>query len=77
MTMSTHDPISVEQAYAALFWFLHAYWERGKSEEIAILLGDPALRPDGKPMDPAMTEDWLAAVEPAKREPPPTTRLTR
>ena len=42
--------------------FLEGYWERGKSDEIAVLLGTLATQPDGEPADPAMARDWSAAV---------------
>ena len=57
-----------EQAYRAMFEFLEAYWERGKSEEIAMLLGAMALQPDGHTADPAQWSDWLAACEKILRE---------
>jgi hypothetical protein len=54
-----------------MFKFLEAYWERTKADGIgpllAEVLGDVTLAEDGKPMDPAMWGDWLAAVEHVRR----------
>ncbi len=52
------------QAYQAMFEFLNDYNQRAQSEEISLLLGflDKNLF-DGKPMDPAMWEDWICAVD--------------
>jgi len=49
--------------YRAMFLFLAKYWQRGKSKEIAMLLGSMAISQDGKAMDPAMWKDWPAAVD--------------
>lgn len=54
--------ISVDDAYRAMFRFLEGYIDRTKADEIAALLGSMALADDGVPMDPAMWNDWLAAV---------------
>lgn len=59
--------ITVSDAYRAMFQFLEAHYNRTKSDEVAGLLGSMALTTDGKPMDPAMWSDWLAAVRQAAR----------
>lgn len=55
-----------KQAYDAMTRFLETYWERsGKaSDDLATLLGslNRNLWADGVPADPAMWEDWIAAV---------------
>ncbi len=58
------DELSLDTltAYRAMIRFLEMYWERGKSKEIAMLLGSMALAGDGKTMDPAMWKDWLEAT---------------
>lgn len=55
-------PLDTLTAYRAMLRFLEMYWERGKSKEIAMLLGSMALASDGKTMDPAMWKDWLEAT---------------
>lgn len=56
--------LSIREAYECMFHFLDGYWERGgkSDDQIAILLGGMALRPDGVSADPAMMSDWLDSV---------------
>ena len=54
--------LTSDQAYLAMHTFLHEYWTRGSSPEMATLLGSMALLPDGCPADPAVRADWEAAV---------------
>ena len=54
--------LTEEQAYLAMRCFLQAYCERGKSDEIAALLGGMQLLEDGRPADPAYASDWDDAV---------------
>lgn len=55
--------LTVTEALAVMQRFLEIYWERGSSEEIAILLGSLAIQPDGKCADPALWNDWLQSVK--------------
>mgnify|MGYP000205072832 CR=1 FL=1 len=59
-----HARLSPEEAYAAMYAFLDAYWERGgrSAEELAILLGGMAILPDGSPADPALWAEWIDAI---------------
>lgn len=50
------------EAFRAMVAFLERYCERGESDEIAILLGSLAMQPDEKPADPALADEWRAAV---------------
>jgi hypothetical protein len=59
--MSSHI-LSPEQAYLAMFAFLQNYWERGRSDDIAALLGSMSLLADGTPADQALATDWKDAV---------------
>ena len=63
--MDAGDRISLSKGYRAMFRFLEAYFERTKADEVAVLLGSMNLAEDGKPMDPAMWQDWLKAVQEA------------
>jgi hypothetical protein len=54
--------LSPDQAYLAMFAFLQSYWERGRSEDIAGLLGSMSLLEDGSPADPALASDWKDAI---------------
>ena len=50
-----------EEAIEVMRRFLDLYWQRGKSDDVAILLG--SLRPleDGKCADIALWHDWERA----------------
>ena len=62
--MTKDKMITVTQAYEAMIHFLEAYYSRGASDEIAILLGDISINnSDGLPMDPAALSDWYDAVD--------------
>ncbi len=50
------------QAYLAMFAFLETEWRRTQSPDIGGLLGSLSLLHDGSPADPAVIEDWKAAV---------------
>ncbi len=68
--------ISVHDAYLALYYFINAYWERGKRREGSVTLLSHAVGPRGRSEitgavetnDPAMWGDWLAAVETARSQ---------
>ncbi len=63
------DKLTLQEAYAAMFRFLEAYYDRtGKPDEIGALLGGMALNEDGQPMDPAIWSDWLAAIADVRPE---------
>ena len=51
------------EAYRAIIKFLDGYYQRGKSDDIAVLLGGMSLLKNGRTADSAMWEDWLEAVE--------------
>ncbi len=55
--------LSSEQAYLAMYAYLDAYYERGKSSEIGGMLGDMSFLEDGGTADPACMRDWNEAVE--------------
>jgi hypothetical protein len=58
--------LSKQEAYAAMFAFLEHWFGLTKSDELGALLGSMSLLPDGRTADPALWEDWCAAVERAK-----------
>ena len=60
--MSKSRVLTEAESFRAMTSFLEGYWERGKSDEIKILLGSLAMQPDGKPVDAALARDWSAAV---------------
>lgn len=55
--------LSEKQAFHAMSQFLERYYERaGGNIELAVVLSDLQMLPDGRPADPAAWEDWLSAV---------------
>ncbi len=56
------DPLSIRQAYMAMFRFLESYYDRTHADDVGALLGGMAIDEDGEPMDPAAWSDWLDAV---------------
>ena len=68
-TMQSDDTITLAEAYDTMRIFLENVWRRldKPQEEIAFLLA--GLRwVDGTPVDPAMWQDWPAAVQRVKEE---------
>lgn len=55
--------LNPRQAYGAMYKFLEKYYELTKADGVGVLLGSMALDEDGKPMDPAMWDEWLESVE--------------
>lgn len=60
------DRLTDREAYAAMFAFLVHWYEMTRSEDLAGLLGSMSLLADDRPLDPAVWEDWLAAIRDAK-----------
>lgn len=67
--MQSDDTITLAEAYDAMRIFVEAVWRRldKPQEEIAFLLAGLKWA-DGAPVDPAMWQDWLAAVQSVKEE---------
>lgn len=65
--MQTDDTMTLTEAYDAMRIFLETIWRRldRPQEEIAFLLAGLKWA-DGSPVDPAMWQDWLAAVQRVK-----------
>ncbi|WP_029728693.1 hypothetical protein [Sphingomonas sp. UNC305MFCol5.2] len=57
--------LTAERGFAAMRHFLDAYRERdgGQSDDLAMLLSSLAPKSDGKPVDIALWNDWLEAIE--------------
>jgi hypothetical protein len=60
--VSRQKDLIAAEAFQAMAAFLERYWERGRSDELASLLGALAIQPDGRPADPALAKDWAACV---------------
>ena len=67
--MQPNDTITLVEAYDSMRIFVEAVWRRldRPQEEIAFLLAGLKWA-DGAPVDPAMWQDWLAAVHSATKE---------
>jgi hypothetical protein len=67
--MQPNDALTLAEAYDAMRIFLATVWRRldKPQEEIAFLLAGLKWA-DGTPVDPAMWQDWLAAVQSVKEE---------
>jgi len=57
--------LSEREAYSAMFAFLEQRFQLSGSDELGALLGSMSLLPNGITADPAIWEDWLAAVKKA------------
>jgi len=61
------ETVTDHEAFLAMYDLLRDRYERTKSADIGALLGDLSLLPDGGTADPAAWQDWVRAVEKAKR----------
>jgi hypothetical protein len=62
MTMPEGKTLTQVEALKAMSLFLEKYWDRGHSDEIAMLLGSLSLQPDGMCADAALWDDWIECV---------------
>lgn len=69
MSDSTPDRvISSRLAFRAMAEFIAAHYARARAGDVATLLADIELQPDGQPGDPAAWDDWVAAIDRATAE---------
>ena len=54
--------LSFDEAYDAMVDYLEKYYNRGKSDDIAMLAGDLLILEDGESADPAAIIDWKESV---------------
>ncbi len=54
--------LTEKQAFAAMVLFLGLYYEQTKADDVAIMLADLSLLPDGLTLDPAAWDDWTNCV---------------
>jgi len=59
------NKLSAEQAYRAMLAFLQREVELTESSDLADLVSEYRLGPDGQPADPAVWNEWLEAVDKA------------
>ena len=63
------ESLTVREGYEAMLQFIRDYWDRGHSEEIALMLshmGISAREEGNETNDPAYWGDWLKAVKKVK-----------
>jgi hypothetical protein len=60
------DSMNETEAYAAMFAFLEAVYERTESDDLGALLGGMSLLEDGGTADPSAWTEWKAAVRKVK-----------
>ena len=54
--------LTVEEAYKAMYIYLNNLYEMTNSDDLAGFLGSMTLLEDGKPIDSAIWDDWLMAI---------------
>lgn len=59
------NALTQNQAYLAMYSFLAAHYQRSKADDIGALLGSMSMLQDGRPADPAVEDDWHAAINAA------------
>lgn len=57
------DRMTPDQAYRAMRMFLELQHERNAQAEVAQVLSDTQMLPDGRSADPAALREWLDCVE--------------
>ena len=59
--------LTTQEAYKAMFYYLEFLYEITKSDDLGGFLGGMSLLEDEKTADPAVWDDWLTAVNKAKK----------
>lgn len=59
------ERITIEQAYASMYYFLEHLFQLTNSNDLGGFLGGMSLLEDRKTADPAVWNDWLNAVKKA------------
>src|SRR6266446_1292448 len=54
--------LTLDEAYDAMVDYLEKYYEKTKSDDIGLLVGDMMLFDDGISADPASLDDWNQSV---------------
>ncbi len=57
------EKLTEKQAFTAMIYFLDQYYQQTQADDLGALLGSLQLLSDGMPIDPALWDDWLMAVE--------------
>ncbi|MBD2310801.1 hypothetical protein H6G20_03785 [Desertifilum sp. FACHB-1129] len=59
--------LTEKEAYAAMYAYLDAVYERTKLNDLGGLLGDMSTLEDGTTADPAVWHEWLRCVNQVKQ----------
>jgi hypothetical protein len=78
--LDANSSIILGDAYIAMYYFVSAYWERGGKNDGSVTLLRHAIGPEEEPgrddvlrtTDPALWDDWIAAVKKTRSEGMPT-----
>lgn len=57
------EKLDAKLAYRAMFHFLEKYYELTNADDVGALLGSMQMLQDGRPIDSAMWDEWLAAID--------------
>lgn len=61
------DRITITEAYKAMYLYLENLYQLTGSDDLAGFLGSMSMLQDGKPVDETVWEDWLEAIDQAKK----------
>lgn len=61
------NSLTAEESYKAMYIFLSRLHDMTHSEDLAGFLGSMATLDDGRPVDAAIWEDWIEAIEEVKK----------
>ena len=64
----SNDKLSEKQGYLAMFAFLDELYSKYGYSQLGSLLGSMTFFPDGSPVDHAIWNDWLRAIEKVKSD---------
>jgi hypothetical protein len=59
--------LNEKEAYAAMYAYLSAVYDRTQSDDLGGLLGDMSTVGDGETADPAVWHQWLRCVNQVKQ----------
>ncbi len=55
--------LNEQQAFAAMMYFLEAFYAETSSDDVGGLLGAMQILPDGSTADPALWDLWLECIQ--------------
>lgn len=61
------DRITITEAYKEMYLYLENLYKLTGSDDLAGFLGSMSMLKDGKPVEETVWEDWLEAIDQAKK----------